>query len=134
MDRYWTSRTRHLAVAAIAALVPSLVVVGATASPASASCTHTHSNKDSGNDIIKGATSGLTLRPGPHRSCGSVKVLPNNGGVDLWCYTYNGDEVTGWDGGSMSTWSFVRYNNGSGDYYGWLADAFLAAHGSTKQC
>jgi len=68
------------------------------------------------------------MRAGPHIGCDLIRRIPNGHMMDMHCYTV-GETVFG-----VSTWSFVRYNNGGGDWFGWVSDYYLTNRGSTRLC
>jgi hypothetical protein len=120
---------RRIGIHVLVVLAVALGGLVATSAPASASCSHGHSNLDVRFDIVSGAGSlGLALRTGPHTGCGLIRRLPNGSGVDLHCFVH-GDNVFGLD-----TWSYVRYNPGGQDWFGWVSDYYLQDGGSFFHC
>jgi hypothetical protein len=118
---------RSRAIGALGALVLGAtgLVVTATASPAAATCSHAHSNRDSNNGYIN--ASDAAVRPGPHISCGLNGRAYRNQGVDYHCYTTGGDYYNGW---STWTWGYVPSIGRSG----WINDALLSGNGSYVRC
>lgn len=105
------------------------VAVVSVAAPASATCSHSHSNID-----VKGGSlfnaSNVNIRTGPHTSCGSLGYGQLSHSVDFHCFT-NGDRVSA-NGNTTYTWTYLKDNTTG--VSGWVADALLDGLGSGMAC
>ncbi|MBB5112832.1 SH3 domain-containing protein [Micromonospora echinospora] len=104
-------------------------VVTATAGPASAGCSHSHSNVDSKFGQLFNATN-VNIRTGPHTTCASLGYGQLNHNVDFHCFG-SGDRVTA-NGKTTYTWTYVR--NVTTGVSGWVADALLDNLGGNVAC
>jgi hypothetical protein len=105
-----------------------VAVVGAAA-PASASCSHYHTNIDGGRGQLFNATN-VNIRSGPHTSCGSLGYGQLSHSVDFHCYT-SGDRVSA-NGHTTYTWTYLK--DTTTGVSGWVADALLDGLGGGIAC
>ena len=105
------------------------VTVMSAAGPASATCSHGHSNIDTKLGSLFNATN-VNIRTGPHTTCGSLGYGQLSHSVDFHCYT-NGDRVSA-NGHTTYTWTYLR--DSTTGVSGWVADALLDNLGSTVAC
>lgn len=119
------------AVAAVA--VPAAVLMGATgvATTASAapqqqkadvaplSCSHSHSNKDSGEGRVDATW--LKRRSGPHTSCTAYGQEKDGTLIYYHC----------WTRGTGGTWTYGRV--AGSQKYGWFKDEYLSDNGASYQ-
>ncbi|MET8234318.1 hypothetical protein ABZS77_26960 [Micromonospora sp. NPDC005298] len=121
---------RQLAVQAVVIIAASTGIVAVSATPSLAGCSHSSRNGPTFQfESVTGAGSGgVALRSGPHTSCNLYLRIPNGHQMEMYCYT-RGDTINGWN-----SWSYVRYNSGSGDNFGWVADAYLTNSGAYDAC
>ncbi|MGR6318328.1 hypothetical protein Q2K19_01165 [Micromonospora soli] len=105
------------------------VAVVSVAAPASATCSHAHSNIDSAYGQLFNA-SNVNIRSGPHTSCASLGYGQLTHSVDFHCYT-SGDRVTA-NGHTTYTWTYLK--DTSTGVSGWVADALLDGLGSGIAC
>ncbi|MFD2766210.1 hypothetical protein [Micromonospora eburnea] len=105
------------------------VVVTGVAAPASATCSHPHSNIDSGSGKLFNG-SNINIRTGPHTSCPSNGYGQLSHNVDFWCYT-SGDGVTA-NGYTTHSWTYLK--DTTTGVSGWVADALLKGLGSQIAC
>ncbi len=127
--RLVTGLRKRLSLASSALLVlVTIVVVGGSATPASASCTH--SSRDAGSALLYVTGTDVAVRSGPHTSCGLNYRAPNGLIMNAHCYV-TGDTVKS-GGISYTTWSRVSvWGGGPG---GWMSDAFLENGGAPYRC
>jgi hypothetical protein len=109
---------------ALALTTAGLVLAGPT-SPASASCSHAHSDKDSRSGYS--TDDALRVRKGPHHSCGIVTYTPTTELLYYECYVV-GDSVFG-----TTTWTYV-HKNSDWNAAGWVSDYYLDNHGAWERC
>jgi hypothetical protein len=118
-------------MAGVAVLFSALAVI-TTGGPASASCSHSHSNVDSGSERVRSTsgTASTAIRSGPHVGCGRITSIPDGKWVTYDCYTEDGDNVGGYE-----SWTWVRYSNGTAPLVqGWIPDANLRDLGADTLC
>jgi hypothetical protein len=118
-----------MAAAAALTLGCTGVAVVSAAAPASATCSHAHSNIDTKLGTLFDATN-VNIRTGPHTTCGSLGYGQPSHSVDFHCYT-NGDRVSA-NGHTTYTWTYLR--DSTTGVSGWVADALLDNLGSTVAC
>ncbi|MFI9452038.1 MULTISPECIES: SH3 domain-containing protein [unclassified Amycolatopsis] len=87
------------------------------------SCSHSHSNKDSGEGRAK---TDLRYRTGPHTSCAAPGQVSKGTLIYYHCWTAGGEA------GGKHTWTWGRI--AGTQTAGWFADAYLSDGGATKQC
>ncbi|MFI7428809.1 hypothetical protein ACIBPB_17645 [Micromonospora sp. NPDC049836] len=105
------------------------VAVVTGAAPASASCSHAHSNIDTAyGQLFNG--SNVNIRSGPHTTCASAGYGQLSHNVDFHCYG-SGDRVTA-NGHTTYTWTYLR--DTTTGVSGWVADALLDGLGSGIAC
>ncbi|WP_144118410.1 hypothetical protein [Catellatospora sichuanensis] len=120
---------RALAAKAVVVLAASTGLTAVMAGPAQATCGHEAYNGPTIQyESVTGAPSGVHFRFGPHVNCTSFGTLANGHQLEMMCYD-QGDTVNG-----VHTWSWVRKNSGSGNYYGWVSDYYLTNRGSKDPC
>ncbi len=105
------------------------VAVVSAATPASATCSHYHTNIDTTYGQLFNA-SNVNIRTGPHTSCGSLGFGQLSHGVDFHCFT-NGDRVSA-NGYTTYTWTYLK--DTTTGVSGWVADALLDGLGSGIAC
>lgn len=123
-------RLRKFAIQAALVLAASTGVVAVSGTPSMASCTHSWRNGPTiqFESVVNAGSTGVALRSGPHTSCTLYMRIPNGHQMEMYCYT-SGDNING-----ISTWSYVRYNPGSGNNFGWVSDYYLTNHGAFDAC
>ncbi|NES14879.1 MULTISPECIES: hypothetical protein [Micromonospora] len=105
-----------------------VAVIGAAA-PASATCSHYHTNIDNKyGQLFNG--SNINIRTGPHTSCGSLGYGQLSHSVDFHCFT-SGDRVSA-NGHTTYTWTYLK--DTTTGVSGWVADALLDGLGSGIAC
>lgn len=104
-------------------------VVAGTAGPASAGCSHSHSNVDSKFGQLFNATN-VNIRTGPHTTCASLGYGQLSHTVDFHCFA-SGDRVTA-NGKTTYTWTYLR--DVTTGVSGWVADALLDNLGGNVAC
>ncbi|MFE9957621.1 hypothetical protein [Micromonospora sp. NPDC005299] len=105
------------------------VSVVSAAGPASATCSHAHSNIDTKVGTLFNATN-VNIRTGPHTTCGSLGYGQLSHSVDFHCFT-NGDRVSA-NGHTTYTWTYLK--DTTTGVSGWVADALLDSLGSGIAC
>jgi hypothetical protein len=105
------------------------VALVSAAGPASATCSHSHSNIDTKFGTLFNA-SNVNIRSGPHTTCGSLGYGQLSHSVDFHCYT-NGDKVSA-NGHTTYTWTYLK--DTTTGVSGWAADALLDNLGSSIAC
>ncbi|GAB3062397.1 hypothetical protein [Micromonospora schwarzwaldensis] len=116
------------AAALLAVAAAGVAVVGA-ATPASASCSHPHSNVDTKFGQLFNATN-VNIRSGPHTTCGSLGYGQLSHNVDFHCFA-SGDRVSA-NGHTTYTWTYLR--DTTTGVSGWVADALLDNLGGNVAC
>ncbi|MEU7173595.1 hypothetical protein ABZ949_19130 [Micromonospora tulbaghiae] len=104
-------------------------VVAGTAGPASAGCSHPHSNVDSKFGQLFNATN-VNIRTGPHTTCASLGYGQLSHTVDFHCFA-SGDRVSA-NGHTTYTWTYLR--DVTTGVSGWVADALLDNLGGNVAC
>ncbi|MGW4404779.1 hypothetical protein ACWEJ6_12145 [Nonomuraea sp. NPDC004702] len=90
---------------------------------------HAFANLDNRYDTINDrGIDKVGIRIGLSVDCSAVFYLKEGAQVDLWCYAHGQYILDG------PTWTYIRYNNGSGDKYGWVNDGYLHGYGSNQYC
>ncbi|MGC4888783.1 hypothetical protein [Micromonospora sp. DT227] len=116
------------AAALLTVAAAGVAVVGAAA-PASATCSHSHSNVDTKFGQLFNATN-VNIRSGPHTTCGSLGYGQLSHNVDFHCFA-SGDRVSA-NGHTTYTWTYLR--DTTTGVSGWVADALLDNLGGNVAC
>ncbi|UUV35677.1 hypothetical protein NQK81_20285 [Amycolatopsis roodepoortensis] len=120
---------RRAALALPGVVAAGLLGVGGVADAAPAdpvqtlSCSHGHSNKDSGEGRTKER---MRYRSGPHTNCSSYGWVAGGTLIYYHCYT-TGTEV---NGNPFWTWGRIAGTQKQG----WFSDHYLSDGGATKHC
>ncbi|MFI5836281.1 hypothetical protein ACIA5A_21660 [Micromonospora sp. NPDC051300] len=122
-------RASSIGAALVLAVAAAGVAVVGGAAPASASCSHPHSNIDNKFGQLFNATN-VNIRSGPHTTCGSLGYGQLSHNVDFHCFA-SGDRVSA-NGHTTYTWTYLR--DTTTGVSGWVADALLDNLGGNVAC
>ncbi|QLQ34996.1 hypothetical protein [Micromonospora robiginosa] len=122
-------RASSIGAAFLLAVAAAGVAVVGGAAPASASCSHSHSNIDNKFGQLFNATN-VNIRSGPHTTCGSLGYGQLSHNVDFHCFA-SGDRVSA-NGHTTYTWTYLR--DTTTGVSGWVADALLDNLGGNVAC
>lgn len=126
LDRTPRRRLRTtLATAMTVALTSLALVVLSPASPASASCSHAHSDRDTGSGYSTDPA--LRVRFGPHTSCGVLTYTPTTQLLYYECWDI-GETIFG-----TNTWTYV-HKSSDWNAAGWVLDYYLDDNGALTRC
>ncbi|MET8065796.1 hypothetical protein ACFYON_21225 [Micromonospora sp. NPDC005686] len=118
-----------IGAAVVLTATSACAVVAGTAGPASAGCSHSHSNVDSKFGQLFNATN-VNIRTGPHTTCASLGYGQLSHTVDFHCFA-SGDRVSA-NGHTTYTWTYLR--DVTTGVSGWVADALLDNLGGNVAC
>ncbi|MFD6067174.1 MULTISPECIES: hypothetical protein [Amycolatopsis] len=124
---------RRTALALPGVVAAGLLGVGGVADAAPAdpvqtlSCSHGHSNKDSGEGRTKQR---MRYRSGPHTSCSSYGWVAGGTLIYYHCYTWG--QTIGEGSEAKSSWTWGRI--AGTQKQGWFSDYYLSDGGALKEC